>query len=68
MRVTPPGVTLVVVGEPTPVGEPILSPSRNPALRGVNLEVVGEPTLGALINKTNKASNKHKDNVGPNTM
>ena len=33
-----PGVTLVLVGEP------ILTPSSNPALRGVNLEVVGEPT------------------------
>ena len=34
-----PGVTLVLVGEP------ILTPSSNPALRGVNLEVVGETTL-----------------------
>ena len=34
-----PGVTLVLVSEP------ILSPSSNPALRWVNLEVVGEPTL-----------------------
>ena len=33
-----PGVTLVLVGEP------ILTPSSNPALRGVNLEVVGETT------------------------
>ena len=30
-----PGVTLVLVGGP------ILTPSSNPALRGVNLEVVG---------------------------
>ena len=35
MRVTPAGVTLQVVGGP------ILTPSSNPALRGVNLEVVG---------------------------
>ena len=34
-----PGVTLVLVGEP------ILTPSSNPALRGVTLEVVGETTL-----------------------
>ena len=33
-----PGITLVLVGEP------ILTPSSNPALRGVNLEVVGETT------------------------
>ena len=34
-----PGITLVLVGEP------ILTLSSNPALRGVNLEVVGETTL-----------------------
>ena len=34
-----PGVTLVLVGGP------ILTPSSNPALRGVNLEVVGGTTL-----------------------
>ena len=33
-----PGVTLVLVGGP------ILTPSSNPALRGVNLEVVGGTT------------------------
>ena len=33
-----PGVTLVLVGRP------ILTQSSNPALRGVNLEVVGGPT------------------------
>ena len=37
-----PGVTLVLVGEP------ILTPSSNPALRGVNLEVVGEPTQNTV--------------------
>ena len=37
-----PGVTLVLVGEP------ILTPSSNPALRGVNLEMVGEPTQESL--------------------
>ena len=37
-----PGETLVLVGEP------ILTPSSNPALRGVNLEVVGEPTQGSI--------------------
>ena len=52
MRVTPAGVTQVVVGEPTLVlvGEPIFTPSSNPALRGVNLEVVGEPTLSWFAN------------------
>ena len=34
-----PSVTLVLVGGP------ILTPSSNPALRGVNLEVVGGTTL-----------------------
>ena len=38
-----PGVTLVLVGEP------ILTPSGNPALRGVNLEVVGETTQELLV-------------------
>ena len=33
-----PGVTLVLVGGP------ILTPTSNQALRGVNLEVVGGPT------------------------
>ena len=36
----PPGVTLVLVGGP------ILTTSSNPALRVVNLEVVGGTTLG----------------------
>ena len=38
-----PGVTLVLVGGP------ILTPSSNPALRGVNLEVVGAPTQKLLF-------------------
>ena len=37
-----PGVALVLVGEP------ILTPSSNPALRGVNLEVIGGTTLVAV--------------------
>ena len=37
-----PGVTLVLVGEP------ILTPSSNPALRGVNLEVVGDTPQTAV--------------------
>ena len=41
-----PSVTLV------PVGGPILTPSSNPALRGVNLEVVGGTTQ--VITKKNK--------------
>ena len=41
-----PGVTLVLVGGP------ILTPSSNPALRGVNLEVVGgKPLVGLTILK-----------------
>ena len=42
-----PGVTLVLVGGP------ILTPSSNPALRGVNLEVVG----GTTQVKANPVSN-----------
>ena len=41
-----PGVTLVLVGEP------ILTPSNNPALRGVNLEVFGEPTHISTISNS----------------
>ena len=37
-----PGVTLVLVGGP------ILTPSSNPALRWVNLEVVGGTTLESV--------------------
>ena len=40
-----PGVTLALVGGP------ILTKSSNPALRGVNLEVVGGPPQVSFINE-----------------